>query len=167
MEYISNDTNVWIDFSIIGRLHLPFYLPYNYIMDSDALSDELLSPQNLCDDLVHCGLISVEITIEEFELAQLFGSRYPKLSTYDRIALSIAKQRRITLLTGDKALRRAAMTEGITIVGTIGILDQLFEGTYINEDEYRYCLNELCNHNGREVRLPEDELHLRLLRIRN
>ncbi len=35
--YISSDTNVWIDFSVIGRIELPFRLPYTYMMNSDAL----------------------------------------------------------------------------------------------------------------------------------
>ena len=52
MEYVSSDTNVWIDFSIIGCLELPFLLPYTYIMNSDAIEDELLSPSVLRDDLL-------------------------------------------------------------------------------------------------------------------
>lgn len=28
MEYISSDTNVWIDFSVVNELELPFRLPY-------------------------------------------------------------------------------------------------------------------------------------------
>ena len=38
MEYISSDTNVWIDFNIISRMNLPFLLPYTYIMYSFLLS---------------------------------------------------------------------------------------------------------------------------------
>lgn len=108
MEYISSDTSVWIDFSIIGRIELPFLLPYNYIMYSDAIEDELLSPSGLRDDLFRCGLKGVEITIEEFSLAEEYGKYYLKLSIYDRIALAIAKMRGIYLMTGDGALREAS-----------------------------------------------------------
>ncbi|KLU59276.1 hypothetical protein CEB3_c42620 [Peptococcaceae bacterium CEB3] len=111
MEYISSDTNVWIDFSVIGRTELPFRLPYTYIMNSDAIDDELLSPVGLCSELLRCGLVSVDLTIEEFDLAEEFGPRYPQLSIYDRIALAIAKVRKIVLLTGDGALRKAAKCE--------------------------------------------------------
>lgn len=52
MEYVSSDTNVWIDFCIIDRSELPFCL-------------------------------------------------------HDRIALAIAKERDIILLTGDGELRKA------------------------------------------------------------
>lgn len=43
MEYISSDTNIWIDFAIIEKLELPFKLPYIYLMDNDAIEDELLN----------------------------------------------------------------------------------------------------------------------------
>ena len=46
MEYISSDTNVWIDFKIINRLNLPFLLPYTYIMYEESINSELISPLN-------------------------------------------------------------------------------------------------------------------------
>ena len=47
MEYISSDTNVWIDFSVIHKTDLPFRLPYTYIMNEYAIADEMLSPPEL------------------------------------------------------------------------------------------------------------------------
>lgn len=52
MEYVSSDTNVWIDFSIIQKTKLPFRLPYTYIMNKDAITDELLSPPELGQELI-------------------------------------------------------------------------------------------------------------------
>lgn len=52
MEYISSDTNVWLDFMIIDRLELPFRLPYVYLMDGDAIEDELLNPPNIGSDMI-------------------------------------------------------------------------------------------------------------------
>lgn len=122
MEYISSDTNVWIDFNIISRMNLPFLLPYTYIMYTESMESELLNPEGFKDQLAEAGLVGVDITIEEFLLAQSWGPLYPKLSIQDRIALAIAKQRDITLLTGDKALRMAAAQEGVHVIGTLGIL---------------------------------------------
>lgn len=161
MEYISSDTNVWIDFNIISRMNLPFLLPYTYIMYTESMESELLNPEGFKDQLAEAGLVGVDITIEEFFLAQSWGPLYPKLSIQDRIALAIAKQRDITLLTGDKALRMAAAQEGVHVIGTLGILDQLFDGQYIAKDEYLYCLQEFQKHNGGEVRLPRAELKKR------
>lgn len=166
MEYISSDTNVWIDFSVIGRTELPFRLPYTYIMNSDAINDELLSPSGLRNELLQYGLLSVELTIEEFSLAEEYGMRYLQLSIYDRIALAIAKIRDIVLLTGDNALRNAAKCEHVKILGTLGILDQLLSGNYIIDHEYEFCLLELQKHNGNEVRLPKSEINFRLQKIK-
>ena len=166
MEYISSDTNVWIDFMKIHRLALPFKLPYTYIMNKDAMEEELLSPTGLRDELIQCGLVGVTIQIEEFELAEKFGQKYIRLSIFDRIALSIAKFRNITLLSGDGALRKAALEEGVTVIGTIGILDQLYNGLFIDKNEYEFCLLEMQNHNGQGVRVPKDELTVRLTRLR-
>jgi predicted nucleic acid-binding protein len=167
MVFISSDTNVWIDFSIINRIELPFYLPYTYIMNSDAINDELLSPAGLRNELLRCGLIGVDLTIEEFNLADDYGLIYPRLSIYDRIALAIAKERNIILLSGDSNLRKSAKSENVPTLGTIGILDQLLDGNYITEHDFEYCLLELLSHNGKEVRLPSNEINIRLQKLRS
>lgn len=50
MEYISSDTNVWLDFVEIEKLNLPFQLPYVYLMNDETVEDELLSPSGLSDE---------------------------------------------------------------------------------------------------------------------
>lgn len=167
MDFISSDTSVWVDFSIIGRIDLPFCLPYTYIMNTDAIEDEILSPTGLRDKLLHCGLVGVELTAREFFLAENFGHYYPRLSKYDRIALAIAAERRIILLTGDGALRSAAKIENVSVIGTLGILDQLRKGDYVTDQEYESCLLELQRHNGLEVRLPKSEISIRLHRLKS
>ena len=47
MEFISSDTNVWVDFASIDRLALPFKLPYVYLMYEEAISNELLQPEGI------------------------------------------------------------------------------------------------------------------------
>ncbi len=162
MEFISSDTNVWIDFSTINKLDLPFRLPYTYIMNGDAIDEELLSPPNLKSDLLHLGLKSVEIDGGEFILAAGYGLKYKQLSVHDRIALAIAKNRNLTLLTGDAHLRSAARKESVSVMGTIGVLDRLLAFGNISEQEYDDCLKEFLKHNGEAIRLPEDEIKKRL-----
>ena len=107
-----------------------------------------------------------ELTEEEFYLAGTLASRYAKPSIYDCIALAIAKIRGLTLLTGDGPLRKAAVAEGVKVVGTIGILDQLYVGNYIEDEEYSECIQRLIDKNGGKVRLPKHELEIRLQRIK-
>ena len=167
MDYICSDTNVWIDFSVIGKLELPFRLSYTYLMSRDAVEDELLSPPGLGRELVSNGLVPVEITIDEFLLAETYGTKYRRLSIYDRIALAIAKCRNITLLTGDGALRKAAKQEGVSVTGTLGLLDQLWGQKLMTVEEYQTTLMSLLDVNNGVVRLPEAELELRLSKLLN
>ena len=161
MEYISSDTNVWIDFFTIKMTALPFRLPYTYLMETNTVDNELLSPGNMKEVLLQRGLVRTELTDGEFLYAQELG-KYKALSVGDRVALAIAKKRGIILLTGDGALRRAAAKEGVKYMGTIGILDQLMQKSLISDEEYVDALTALRDHNGKEVRLPEAELTLRI-----
>ena len=164
MEYISSDTNVWLDFNAISRIDLPFRLDCKYIMYKEALRKEIITPPKLLLDLQRLGLEGVNLTIEEFYYAQELSTNYKKLSGYDRTALAIAKYRNIPLLTGDGPLRNAAKKEGVQVFGTIGLLDKLYEGKYINKLEYKFCLESLLSHEER--RLPVDELQKRLKSLR-
>ena len=162
MKLISSDTNVWIDFVTIKKTEIPFRLPYTFIMSRDAVDEELLSPPGLGQELISFGLVPVDITIEEFFLAEQYGYSYKRLSIHDRVALAIAKSRQVTLLTGDRALRKAAQCEGVPFIGTLGILDQLWNQQRITADELKICLQRLLDNNGGTVRLPETEIRLRL-----
>lgn len=165
MEYISSDTNVWIDYMAIDKLELPFRLPLIYLMNIDAIEDELLSPEGMREKLLRLGLQPTELTENEFYYGLKMAEAHPKLSEYDCSALAIAKHRGLVLMTGDAALRKAALSEGVSVMGTIGLLDKLYEDGKITSEEYRECLLLLIKVNGREVRLPYTELQNRLNRI--
>ena len=62
MELISSDTNVWIDFEVINHLDYPFKLNCKFLMNSDAINDELIYPYNFGERLIKYGLISTELT---------------------------------------------------------------------------------------------------------
>ena len=166
MVFISSDTNVWIDFAIIDRLSLPFKLPYIYLMNEDAASNELLQPEGLGEKLTGLGLQAVSMIEEEFSLAEKLIEKYRKPSSYDCIALAIAKCRKIVLLTGDGALRKAAIQEGVEVIGSIKVLDLLLENTLIDSSEYLYCLEEFKRHNGEKIRLPVVALQERIDKLR-
>lgn len=165
MEYISSDTNVWIDFLEIGKLNLPFLLPFVYLMNDETVDDELLHPPGLKKELLKLGLQKTCLTEDEFFLAEELMSKYVKPSIHDCIALAIAKIRKLILLTGDGSLRKAAEKEGVTVIGTIGILDRLYGEKYIKVDEYTDCIKKLIGKNGGKIRLPNHELEKRLYQV--
>ena len=158
MELISSDTNIWIDFVTINQLALPFLLDFTYLMNEDAIEDELLQPKDLKDNLISLGLKKTELTIEEFRLSEEYGSKYKRLSVYDRIALAIAKKRNIKILLGDMALRIAAEKENVKCIGTLGILDLLLAYELIPIEKYKECLELLEKNNGSKIRLPKDKI---------
>lgn len=160
MKYISSDTNIWLDFNTIDQLQIPFRMPCTYIMFKDALSSEVVSPPELLSSLKEKGLVGVDLTTEEFYYALEELSKYVKLSSYDRTALAIAKYRKIPLLTGDNALRKAAQKENVEVFGTIGLLDRLCYEKHITQEEYLFCLKSFLEHPER--RLPEDEIRNRI-----
>lgn len=69
------------------------------------------------------------------------------------------------MLTGDKALRKVAEAEGVKVMGTIGVLDQLYEDSCITEQEYLDCMKDLLSKNGGKIRLPEKELKKRIAKF--
>lgn len=162
MEYISSDTNIWIDFSAVDALALPFRLDCTYLMSSDALEDEWLSPKGRGNELIELGLQAVKITTEEFYYAEEIRSRCPKLSAYDTFALAIAKFRGIALLTGDGRLRKTAIEEGVSVRGTLWIFDELLRNGILSEEEYRKFMLAMKAQNGRRIRLPEAGLDRRV-----
>ena len=133
-------------------------------MYEEALRREIVDPEELLQKLIRLGLTGVDLTIEEFLYADAIGQVYTKLSGYDRTALAIAKFRKYPLLTGDRALRNAAVKEGVEVFGTIGLLDRMYESACISKEEYAGCLEEFLKH--RERRLPETEIRKRLENIR-
>ena len=154
MEYISSDTNVWIDFLTIDKINLPFLLPYVFLMNSDAIGNELVEPEGLGERLIEHGLVPTEMTTEEFFLAEELNMKYAKPSIFDCVALAIAKNRGIVLLSGDGPLRKAAEKDGVEVKGTLGILKELYDNLYIDKEEYLSCLKNLQHYNGGKVRLP-------------
>lgn len=162
MEYISSDTNIWIDFSTVDALALPFRLRCTYLMSSDALEDEWRSPKGRGTELMSLGLQAVQITTDEFYYADEIHSKNPKLSVYDTFALAIAKFRQIVLLTGDGRLRKTAEAEGVTVRGTLWIFDELLRNRLITENEYKAYMQKLKEQNGKTIRLPAVEIEKRL-----
>lgn len=160
-EFISSDTNVWIDFDAINAIGLPFKLSCTFLMWEEAVDNEIRSPEGLRQKLIEYGLLPVQITADEYWLADELGDKYAGISAYDAVALAIAKSRDIVLMTGDKRLRKAAHDVGVMITGTIGVLDRLLSESLIDAGQYHTCIQTLIEINGGIVRLPENELRAR------
>lgn len=148
MEYISSDTNIWIDFQTVDALELPFRLDCTYLISSDTLNAEWLKPKGRGLRFVELGLKAVDITTEEFYYADEIQSKNKRLSVYDCLALAIAKFRGIVLLTGDRRLRQTAEKEGVMVHGSLWIFDELLRCERITTSEYKsiMAIGFACRH---------------------
>ena len=108
----------------LDALSFAFQLDYQYLMESSAARDELLSPAGLLQQVRDFGLVEVSLTDEELLLVLEYQRQnaYPRLSIYDLYALAIAKNRKIMLLTGDGPLRKAAEEENVVHHGLLWII---------------------------------------------
>ena len=164
MELISSDSNIWFDFEYVSSLYVPFTLQdsYRYIISSDTLDAEITSPSDLKSRLLSLGLLPVETSDIEYALADTF-TKYLDLSFFDKIALAIAKERRIILLTGDGHLRKAAMKECVEVHGTLWVVDKALCNNKISLETYKQLLKALSTQP--KVRLPKAEIAKRLANI--
>lgn len=160
--YISSDTNVWIDFQIVGALELPFKLSHKFYLSEETFKDELLIPPGIDGRLLNYGLIPLKITVEEFFYASSINAKHPQLSRYDALALSIAKKRSFILLTGDLRLRKAAAEDGVQVRGSLWVFDELLRENIISKNEYINYMKDLKKHNGGDIRLPMSEIEKRI-----
>jgi predicted nucleic acid-binding protein len=159
---ISSDTSIWIDLQTICALEIPFRLQHEFYMSEPAIQDELLTPPDITKKLIDLGLRSLSITSNELTMTDHFMAEHIKLSRYDAIALSISKERGYTLLTSDKAMRSAAISNGVRVVGLLWIFDELKNNRILSVNEYHGYMKMIELNNGKKIRLPADEISSRL-----
>ena len=82
------------------------------------------------------------------------SSRGSKPSHNDYLTLALARQEACTLLTGDKQLRSVAVQEGVTVMGTIGLLLTMVDCELITRMQAADALQHMKNAHRR---LPWDE----------
>ncbi|SEV85625.1 PIN domain-containing protein [[Clostridium] fimetarium] len=131
-------------------------------MSEETLKDELLSPPGIDKRLIMYGLLTLELTEDEFFYAFGIREKHPQLSSYDALALAIAKKLGFVLLTGDKRLRKAAVEEGVEIRGTLWVFDELLHEKIVTEQEYTEFMKQIKQHNGDDIRLPISEIEKRI-----
>lgn len=124
-----------------------FVLPYRFCTP-DVLFEQELKQKH--EYLLAMGLCQLSLSSLSMHYVLYLKRIYIKNSTYDLMALSLAKQECCPLLTGDKALREASKKENVIVKGTIWILEQLIIHQQINKQQALNAL-ELMEHRGRRI----------------
>lgn len=146
-----SDANVFIDLDCCRLTRLMFELPYCFCTP-DILFERELKAQHAY--LLDIGLVTLSLSAESMGYVYQLTANYRKTSIHDLMALSLAKQEKCPLITGDKALRDAAKKEAVSIKGTIWVLEQLVVHQKISKNEALAALDAMKN-SGR--RLPFDK----------
>lgn len=185
--HISSDTNVWLDFSVIGQANYPFLLDNTYYLSSityhDEIDDSIKLPINtnnkerfneIREYIKENKILIIDATTSELKLAMKYHSEYkpPKInkaiSMQDSIALAIAKERKWILLTGDGGLRDAAKNEEVVCHGTLWIYDELLKNKLLSKKDYLDSMHKLLNAIENYKRhLPANEIQKRIETINN
>ena len=162
MEIIVNDTDIFIDLHSIGLLECFCELPYE-IRTVDFVMAEISNPQQYAEieRLANEGKILVaSFTPEELsEIVEEYSNVPGNLSLPDCSVCYYARKYDITLLTGDRQLRRYAEAGNLTVKGTLFVFDELIAHSVITPHVAALKLKELYSIN---IRLPKSEIQSRI-----
>lgn len=152
MLLIISDASVLIDMEH-GRLtDVMFSLPFKFAVPDTLFVEELLEHHA---HLSQSGLIIKSMKGELVAEAYKFHKKYIKTSVNDMLALVLAKHENCQLLTGDKALRAAAIEFNIEVHGTIWLVEQMILNKRITIERAQKSFNRMRNSGSR---LPWSEL---------
>lgn len=150
MQLLISDANILIDLEEGRVLERLFLLPYQFSVPDVLFAEEL---ENQHGHLLDMGLSQCELTPQTLQYAAGLIAHASGVSSNDCFALALAQQERCPLLTGDQRLRGVAEQEGVLVMGTIWVIEQLVQHQHLSAGAARDAY-ERMRENGR--RLPWD-----------
>lgn len=150
------DTSVILDFHRGELLPSLFELPYCFLAP-DTIISELKRPPGLFVSVL--GLHPYSLTGEQVLSATRLRNEHRGLSVADLHAFVLARALGLTLLTGDKLLRRLAQENNVTVHGTLWLLDKLVCQEVVTPPRAAAALRQMLE---RGARLPKDPCEKRL-----
>ena len=122
MVLLVSDANILIDMEEGGLLASMFSLDCRFIVPDILFAEEL---EDFHAHFLELGLEQKSLTSETMIAAMQLAQTYTRTSRNDIFALSLAKQERCSLLTGDRHLKEAAEKENVRVHGTIWLVEEL------------------------------------------
>ncbi len=157
---VVNDTNIFIDLFNVGLLDEFFSLPWE-VHTTDLVMLELLreGQQATVSKYKDTGQLHIP-TLASMEMVKI-ASMYQQYSNRTNLSLTdcsvwyYAKTNHYVLLTGDRKLRKVAMSDDVEVHGIIHVFDYLVECGAIRLEVAIKKLELLYNTNPR---LPKEEI---------
>jgi predicted nucleic acid-binding protein len=159
MLLLVSDANILIDLEEGGIIALLFRLSYEIVTPDLLFADEMAA---MYPHLPDWGLKLGELgAAAMFDVARL-SQTYRGPSRYDCMALALARQESCPLLSGDRDLRQAALNEGVSVHGTIWVVEQMLSQGLLNPTSARSAFDAMRNAGSR---LPWAEVEKMIKRI--
>lgn len=156
MQLLISDANILIDLEEGELLSQLFTLPYQFTVPDILYFDELEAQHA---HLLCMGLELAELSPSTLLYAMELIGRVSGPGRNDCFALALARQEKCPLLSGDEALRKAAVQEAVEVKGTLWVVEELVRNAVITVDQAHEAYRRM-RVNAR--RLPWPIAHQRL-----
>ena len=159
MRLLISDANILIDMEEGKLLTLMFQLRIQF-STPDILFEEELAEHHA--HLLHMGLLLGELDAPALNYAFDLLQTVTGPSTNDCLALALARQEDCPLLTGDMRLRQTASEQGVEVLGTLWLVEEMVRQQVITIESAKRAY-EMMKAAGR--RLPWTEAFGRLANL--
>lgn len=157
---IISDANVLIDVLTAELIREMFQLPETFAVPDILFAEELADHH---PELPDFGLQILEMAPEHIEQSARLRQRYARPSMNDLLALTLARNHRCPLLTGDRDLRAVADEHGVEVHGTLWLLERLLQQELIALNQLEQAYERM---RADQRRLPWDEVERQLRRLK-
>lgn len=157
MFLVISDASVLIDIECGKLTSAMFSLPWKFAVPDVLYEEELFKRHS---KLLKFGLIKKTMDSELVKEAYDLRNKYLRPSVNDMLALTLAKYENCKLLTGDKALRKAAEELNVEVHGTLWLVNEMIIHKKITKDIARVSFQDMRNSGSR---LPWDKIEKILL----
>lgn len=157
-KLLISDANIIIDIVAGELVEAMFSLEYEF-STPDILYVEELEEQH--PEIIEAGLKPLELAPESIKQANLYfqENMTSRVSVNDCLALSLAKQENCTLLTGDSKLKQLAIVEGITVRGTLWLVEAMINNGLITAIDAESAYQKMIDDGSR---LPVNKIKSQL-----
>jgi len=161
-QLLISDANIVIDIIVGDLARAMFALDYEFGIPDILFAAEL---EEQHPEILDEGLKLYELQPEAVNMANtlLADNTQLRVSIYDCMALSLAQQENCTLLTGDAKLKQLAIVEGVTVRGTLWLVEQMFNKEHITAAMAGEAYAKMLEDGSR---LPEAEIQKQLKKFR-
>lgn len=129
-KLLISDANIIIDIAAGELVEAMFTLEYEFATPDILFSEEL---EEQHPEVLDAGFKVIELKPESISQADRYfqENMVSRVSVNDCLALSLAKQENFPLLTGDSKLKQLAIVEGVTVRGTLWLVEAMFTNGFI------------------------------------